>query len=101
MPSIVASQLDDIRRVCRENGIRRLDLFGSGVNDTFDPTRSDLDFYVDLGDYDRTVGTRYLKVVSFLIRMFGRDIDVVTTRGVRNPDLRTEIESTRTPLYEA
>lgn len=101
MPPIIASQLDEIRRVCRENGIRRLDLFGSGAKGTFDPARSDLDFYVDLGDYDRTVGTRYLKVVSFLTRMFGPDIDVVTSRGIRNPAFRTEIEATRTPLYEA
>ena len=63
--------------------------------------RSDLDFYIDMGEYDRTVGTRYLKVVSFLARLYGRDIDVVTNRGLRNPTLRAEIEATRTPLYEA
>lgn len=101
MPHIIASQLDEIRRICQENGIRRLDLFGSGTNGTFDPASSDLDFFIDLGEYDRTVGTRYLKVVALLSRMFGGDIDVVTSRGVRNPALRAEIESTRTPLYEA
>lgn len=101
MPYIIADQLDEIRQICRENGVRRLDLFGSAANGTFDPERSDLDFYVDLGEYDRTVGTRYLKVVSFLTRMFGRNIDVVTSRGIRNPAFRAEIELSRTPLYEA
>ena len=101
MPAIVSTHREQIARICRDNGIRRLDLFGSATHDGFTVGRSDLDFYVDLGEYDGTVGRRYLRVISSLIRLFGRDSDVVTTRGVRDDEFRAEIERTRHPLCEA
>ena len=102
MPAIVTTYLPQIEALCRENGIRRLDLFGSGATGAFDAGHSDLDFLVDLGEYDRTVGRRYLRLVSSLVRIFGRDIDVVTIRGVtKNPEFLAEIQRTRRTLYEA
>lgn len=101
MPAIVTMHRSEINQACRENGIRRLDLFGSGATDAFVSGRSDLDFFVDLGEYDRYVGRRYSRLVSTLIRLFGQDIDVLTTRSVTNPGLLAEIERTRRPLYEA
>lgn len=56
MPTIITSHLDDIAAICRANGIQRLYVFGSAAQDTFDPEKSDLDFQVDLGDYDSSVG---------------------------------------------
>lgn len=101
MPAIVTSYRAEIDTICRDNAVKRLDLFGSAASDAFAPGRSDFDFFVDLGDYDQTVGRRYLRLVSSLIRLFGRDIDVVTSRGIKDPEFLEEIERTRQPLYEA
>ena len=39
--------------LCREYGVARLELFGSGATDAFDPARSDVDFIVAYPpDYD-------------------------------------------------
>ncbi len=101
MPDIVSRHQAEIERACRENGIRRLDLFGSGATGGFIDGRSDLDFYVDLGEYDRFVGRRYARLASILIQLFGDDIDLLTTRGVKKTWLRDEIERTRVPLFVA
>ena len=101
MPVIITNHLDEIARLCRDNGIARLDLFGSGATGAFVSGRSDLDFFVDLGDYDRYVGRRYARLATGLIRLFGEDIDLLTTRGVTKPYLIAEIERTRVKLYQA
>jgi predicted nucleotidyltransferase len=50
MISLITDNLDAIRALCRQYGIRRLDLFGSAATGAFDPDTSDLDFVVDLGN---------------------------------------------------
>ena len=42
-PSIEA-HLEAIRTLCREYGVRGLELFGSAATDAFDPERSDVEF---------------------------------------------------------
>ena len=101
MPEIVTMHRPEIERICRDNGVRRLDLFGSGATGGHMDGRSDLDFYVDLGEYDRAVGRRYARLVVGLMQLFGDDIDVLTTRSVKKEWLRDEIERTRRRLYEA
>lgn len=101
MPDVVAMHRSKIAQVCRENGVRRLDLFGSGATGAFIAGKSDLDFYVDLGEYDQFVGRRYARLAVVLIDLFGEDIDLLTTRSVKKTWLRDEIERTRVPLFVA
>lgn len=101
MPSIITSHLEDIAAICRANGIRRLFVFGSAAQDTFDPESSDLDFQVDLGEYDSSVGRRYRRFVTELHLFFGRDVDVITSRSRGNPRFLAEVERTRKLIYEA
>ncbi len=39
----------EIARLCRNHGVRRLELFGSATSERFDPGRSDLDLLVEFG----------------------------------------------------
>jgi uncharacterized protein len=41
-----------IAGICRKQGVKRLELFGSAVREDFDPATSDLDFLVEFLDYD-------------------------------------------------
>lgn len=49
----LARHRDELVRLCRHFGVRRLDVFGSAVHGQFDPARSDLDFLVE---FDPTAG---------------------------------------------
>lgn len=47
MMSELDENLGEISRLCRQFGVKRLDVFGSVATEAFDPARSDIDFVVD------------------------------------------------------
>lgn len=97
---IIIEKRDEIAALCRKYRIRALWLFGSATGDQFDPTTSDLDFLVDLGEYENTIVYRYLDLAGALEALLGRKVDLVTVRSVRSPLFRKAIEETRVTLYE-
>ncbi len=101
MNPIIEQHLDAIRALCREYRIRRLDLFGSAATDAFDSASSDLDFVASFAD-TRSPGyaDRYLGFAEALEALFGRAVDVVTERSIRNPYFRQAIEAARQPVYD-
>ncbi len=87
--------------LCRRFGVRKLDLFGSAATGAFDAATSDLDFIVDLGGYDVTVVDRFLDLADALETLFDRPVDLITVESVRSPLFRTEVDRSRTTLYDA
>lgn len=100
MIDLVANKKDEIVDLCRRYGIQRLDLFGSAATGAFDPAKSDLDFVVDLGEYDDTVHLRYLDLVAGLQDLLDRDVDVLTADTIRDPYLLSAISRDRVTLYD-
>jgi predicted nucleotidyltransferase len=97
----VARQRNAIQDLCRHFGVRRLDLFGSAANGTFDPVTSDLDFVATFADTQVPgLADRYLGFAEALEALFGRPVDVITERSIRNPYFRQAVDSTRQILYE-
>jgi uncharacterized protein len=101
MIALVADKKDEIAVLCRRFGIRRLDVFGSAVTGAFDPETSDIDFVVDLGEYDETVGARYMDLAVELETLLGRPIDLITEPSIRDPFFRVAIDDQRETIYEA
>jgi uncharacterized protein len=101
MIALVADKKDEIAALCRRLGIRRLDVFGSAVTGAFDPEKSDIDFVVDLGEYDETVGARYMDLAVELETLLGRPIDLITEPSIRDPFFRVAIDDQRETIYEA
>lgn len=101
MIAVVEDKKLEIAALCRRFGIRRLDLFGSAATGTYDPERSDLDFIVDLGPYERGVSKRYFAFCERLEGMIGHPVDVITVKQIRNPYFRAEVNATRELLYDA
>ena len=101
MNPLVAQHLDAIRALCREYGVRRLDLFGSAAIGAFDAATSDLDFVATFAD-TRSPGyaDRYLAFAEGLEAIFGRPVDLVTERAIQNPYFREAVEATRQPVYD-
>lgn len=97
--NIIEQKKDEIAALCRQYRVRALWVFGSAVTDAFDPERSDLDFLVDLGDYDEMVHRRFFGLLHELERLLGRQVDLLTVRSIDNPYFEEELQATRMLLY--
>ena len=88
--------------VCRRHNVRRLDLFGSAVGPNLDPRTSDLDFLVEFGPFTKgEYSEHYFALIDDLKSLFGRPVDLLVSRAVRNPYLLESINQTRESLYAA
>jgi len=101
MIAVVADKSKDIAELCRRFSIRRLDLFGSAADGRFDPDTSDIDFLVDLGEYEPHVADRFLDFADALEELLGRRVDLTTVPSVTNPYFRRAIDASRETVYEA
>jgi len=91
----------EIRNICVELQLKRLDLFGSAITDNFGPN-SDLDVIVefkkndDLNHFDS-----YFLLKERLQNIFHRPIDIIIDGSVKNPYLKESIAQTRVNIYAA
>lgn len=102
MLTLLADQTDELAEICRRHRVLRLDLFGSGATEHFDPQTSDLDFLVTF-EADARVGYTdpFFQLQEELERLFGRSVDLVFDMEFRNPHFRAAVEENRTRLYGA
>lgn len=92
----------ELLALCRKYGVRRLDVFGSATRSDFDPGRSDIDFVVEFNDFTvENAADRFLGLMVDLEDLFGRPIDLVSYRAIRNPYFKRVVDETRVPLYAA
>lgn len=92
----------ELAAICRRHNVRRLDLFGSAVGPDFDQATSDLDFLVEFGPFPKAgYSEHYVGLIDDLTGLFGRPVDSVAARAVRNPYLLNSINETREPLFAA
>ena len=101
LPAEVSERLGEVTAACRTYRVQALWLFGSAVQGTFDPATSDLDFLVDLGEYEPAVAERYGGLYMALADLFDRAIDLVTVRSPGNDHVHEAINATRQVLYAA
>ncbi len=87
--------------LCARYGVERLELFGSAARGEM-RAGSDIDLVVrfharpDMGPADQYFGLK-----EALERLFGRPVDLITARSLRNPYLRRSIEKEKVVLYAA
>jgi predicted nucleotidyltransferase len=100
---IVANHIPEIRKLCREFGVSRLEIFGSAVTDAFDPEQSDVDFLVTYPEgYDFGLWARRLQEFErSLSDLLGRDADLVMVKALSNKWFRREAEKTRMVIFDA
>ena len=100
---IIAEHLEEIRALCREYGVLRLEAFGSACTPEFDPERSDIDFLVEYPDgYDYGPWlARLFALEDALAHVVGRKVDVVMPKALQNPWFRREADKTRAVVYDA
>lgn len=99
LPEILTDRLDEVAAVCRTYGVRRLYVFGSAVLGKFDPETSDLDFMVDLGEYQPFIARRYFQLQHALQHLFGREIDLISPDSTGGEQFMKHVLATREVIY--
>lgn len=103
LPREIAEKLDEVRGLCEKYGVKRLTLFGSAVEGTFDPANSDVDVIVELlplGDPIRE-GRAYRAFWYDLERLLDRRVDLLETGAIANPYLAASVKRHQLDLYAA
>ena len=94
-------QADKVAVICREIGVKRLELFGGAANGEFNPETDDLEFIVDfLPEAHRSWGAEYSDLTEQLAGLYGHTVDLYVDENIRYPELRRCVDETRTLIYE-
>jgi predicted nucleotidyltransferase len=103
IPKFISEKRAEIEALCRQYHVTRLEIFGSAVTGEFDSNTSDLDFLMEFesGLDPNLKLDAYLEFNQGLERLFGRRVDLVFFRAVKNPYVRCAMERKTTTLYAA
>ncbi|HEX9641250.1 MAG TPA: nucleotidyltransferase domain-containing protein [Candidatus Krumholzibacteria bacterium] len=96
----IADRQSDLKKICREFGVKRLDVFGSAATGGFRSGESDLDFLVEF-ESDLVSADQYFGLLEALEDLFALPVDLVVASAIRNPYFKESVEETRTLLYAA
>ena len=100
MIGLIEEHQAEIHSLCRQYGVLRLDLFGSAATGDFNEATSDLDFVATFADIEKPgYARRYLNFAEALEVLFGRPVDLLTERSIRNPYFRLAVEVARQPVF--
>jgi len=103
MIPLIEEKRKTIEQLCSQYRVLRLELFGSALtDDNFNPDKSDLDFLVEFlplkpGEH----ADAYFGLLERLQDLFGRHIDLVEIKAVRNPYFLESINRSRRQIYVA
>jgi len=102
MIPLIEQNRADLARLCTVYGVRHLAVFGSAARGDFDPSKSDVDLYVEFCD-TRSLGyaDRFLDFALAAERLLGRPVDLVTPRTLSNPHFKRALASEQVELYAA
>ena len=101
MIGLVEDGREAIDRLCERYRVRRLELFGSALTEErFDHERSDLDFLVEFlplkpGEH----ADAYFGLLEALEQLFGRHVDLVMVRAVKNIYFLESVNKNRKVVY--
>ena len=102
MIKLIEQHRQEIVEACRRYGIKRLEVFGSAADETFDPGASDIDFFYEF-DHDRITGLadRFFDLQRDLEELLGVKVDLVSASDARNPYFLEVANRSRQTLYAA
>lgn len=100
LKDLINKDREGFRHLCETHEVAQLHAFGSSVHGAFNGS-SDVDLVVDLKTKDPLrFGELMLDLWDKLEAFFGRKVDLLTLRSVKNPVMREEIERTKVLVYD-
>lgn len=95
---VVQRHLPDISRVCQQEGIDSLAVFGSATRNDF-AEASDIDLVVQFAPGQRVGFVRLLAIQDRLSEVFeGRTVDMHTLREL-HPGIRDQVQQQMVPIF--
>ena len=96
---LIESNRQKIIALCKKHKVGKLFVFGSILTDRFNED-SDVDMVVDfdkvtLEDY----ADNYFDLIFSLEDIFGREVDLLEDKAIRNPILRRNIDNSKVLVY--
>jgi uncharacterized protein with HEPN domain/predicted nucleotidyltransferase len=83
MQADIAEKRDALAALCRQYGVRRLEVFGSAARGTdFDPDRSDADFLVTFAPAARNDLAAFTGLKGALENLLGRPVDLIEREAI-------------------
>jgi predicted nucleotidyltransferase len=102
MFAMIDAKRSQIDALCTRFGVKRLELFGSALDDRFDPARSDVDFFVEFHDVGwKGSFKRYMGLKLALEDLLEKPVDLVEPHAVKNPYFLPIATKHRRLLYAA
>ena len=102
MVDLIEDNRESIETLCRKHHVARLEVFGSAATESFDRSRSDVDFLVEfLRTDEMDAADQYFGLLEELEAVLGRHVDLVCARAMRNPYFIKAVNQTRRLLYAA
>jgi hypothetical protein len=89
-----------IAAFCQKWKVAEFSIFGSALRDDFGP-ESDVDVLVSFAEEAHWSLDDWADMIEELKVIFGRDVDLVSKRALRNPFRRHEILTSREVVYVA
>lgn len=98
---LIELNLQQIFDLCRKYRVKSLSVFGSILTDRFNEG-SDVDLLVDFGEIDHEqfdYVTNYFDFRDALEALFGRQVDLIEERGIKNKFFIRNINRTKQLIY--
>lgn len=89
-----------IAALCRELGVRRLEVFGSAARGDAGP-HSDIDLLYEFDSRPDCLADRFFTLQEQLEAMLGRPVDLVSARDIANPYFLQSVHRDRVMVYGA
>ena len=100
MPVVAIDYQSELRRLCVEFEVETLEVFGSFATGIGFDNESDIDFLVVFrSGTNLRPSERYFGLKAALETLFGRSVDLVMLKAVKNPYFLKEIATTRKVVY--
>lgn len=99
MKALFEKKLQAIEKICRERSVTKLYTFGSVNNENFQK-KSDVDLLVEFGEIDvEEYADNYFEMCDDQEKVLNRKVDLLTTKSVKNPYFRKELDQTREQIF--
>ena len=87
--------------LCKLHEVESLYAFGSSTNDQFEEATSDIDLLIELTTKDPIKrGQNLMDLWEKFESFFQRKVDLLTNASIRNPILRSSIDSSKILIYD-
>jgi len=91
--------ISKIIALCKKHKVSKLFAFGSVLTTHFN-NESDVDLIVDFGEVPlEDYVDNYIEFKDSLSKMFGREVDLLEDKAIRNPVLRRSIDNSKQLIY--